>query len=107
MSDNPFPPTSRYFNLPVAEYTTRDGKRVAYLTRRFLPQPERFALLFERAVSQGERLDLIAASELGDPEQFWRIADANNAMYPDDLTAEPGSKIKITLPEGMPETPDA
>ena len=107
MSDNPFPPTSRYFGLPVAEYVTRDGKRAAYLTRRFLPQAANFMLLYERTVSEGERLDLIAAVELGDPEQFWRLADSNNAMYPDDLTAEAGSTIKVTLPEGVPEPPDA
>lgn len=107
MSENPFPPTSRYFGLPVAEYTRRDGKPAAYLTRRFLPQPERFVLLYERTVSEGERLDLIAAAELGDPEQFWRIADANNAMYPDELTATPGARIRITLPEGVPEAEDA
>lgn len=107
MSENPFPATSRYFGLAVAEYTTRDGKRATYLTRRFLPQPERFALLYERSVSEGERLDLIASAELGDPEQFWRIADANNAMYPDDLTAEAGTRIRITLPEGVPEAENA
>ena len=35
---------------------------------------------------QGDRLDNIAARYLGDPEQFWRICDANGAMRPDELT---------------------
>jgi hypothetical protein len=52
-------------------------------------------------VTQGERLDIIAATYLGDPEQFWRICDANNAMRPDELTETPGRQLRITLPEGI------
>ena len=40
----------------------------------------------------GDRLDLITARTLGDPEQFWRICDANDALDPDDL-AEPGRRL--------------
>jgi nucleoid-associated protein YgaU len=73
----------------------------AYLRRRFLPQPERFALLQTHTVTQGERLDNLTAAYLGDPEQFWRVADANRAMRPDDLIVV-GRVLRITLPEGIP-----
>jgi hypothetical protein len=97
-----FPITSRYYNTPIAKYDTPSGTPIAYLRRRFVPPQERFDLLLEHTVSQGERLDQIAAQYLGDPEQFWRIADANNAMQPDELTQPIGRHIRITMPEGIP-----
>jgi len=53
-------------------------------------------------VVEGDRLDNIAAANLGDPLAFWRICDSNNAMRPEDLTATPGAAIRITLPQGIP-----
>jgi hypothetical protein len=103
MSDtSSFPATSRYFNQPTSQYLRADGTLIVYLQRRFLPQPDRFALLQEHNVAQGDRLDNVTATYLSDPEQFWRVADANNAMQPDDLTATVGRKLRITLPEGIP-----
>jgi hypothetical protein len=99
-----FPPTSRYHAVPTAKLTLPDGREVAYLKRRLVPPPERFALLQEHAVSDGERLDHIAMRYLGDPEQFWRICDANGAMRPDELLNPVGRRIRITLPESIPGT---
>jgi hypothetical protein len=104
---NHFPPTSRYYGLDTATITAADGSTVIYVRRRFLPQPERFALLQEHEVTQGERLDNLTAKYLGDAEQYWRICDANAAMRPDDLTATIGRRLRITLPEGIPGTPNA
>jgi hypothetical protein len=97
-----FSTSSRYFAVGTSKLNTADGKTIVYLQRRFVPPPERFSLLEEHTVIKGERLDNITAQYLGDPEQFWRICDANAVMNPDELTARPGSKIRITLPEGMP-----
>ncbi|MDH3287857.1 MAG: LysM domain-containing protein [Betaproteobacteria bacterium] len=102
-----FPPTSRYFSVETTTLEAPDGKVIVYLKRRFLPQPERFALLQEHVVKQGERLDNITAQYLDDPEQFWRICDANRAMRPDGLTETIGRRLRITLPEGIPGTPNA
>ena len=104
---NPFPPTSRYFYLETATVQLADGKTVVYVRRRFVPSADRFTLIQEHAVVQGDRLDNITAKYLGDPEQFWRVADANNAMHPDELTATIGRRIRITLPEGIPGAPNA
>jgi len=105
MANYDFPPTSRYHGIPSATLTQPDGTPVAYLQRRFVPPSSRFALLRRHTVSEGERLDVIAARELGDPLAFWRLCDANDAMRPDELTAVIGRALRITLPEGIPATP--
>jgi hypothetical protein len=102
----PFSPTSRYYSTETATYETADGKMIRYVRRRFIPQPDRFTLIQEHVVTQGDRLDNITARYLSDPEQFWRICDANTAMRPDELTEEIGRRIRITLPEGIPGTPN-
>lgn len=102
---NLFPVTSRYHGIDTATLETVSGDTTIYLRRRFVPPPERFALLQEHTVTEGDRLDNITANYLGDPEQFWRICDANVAMRPDELTETVGSKLRITLPEGIPGGP--
>jgi len=102
-----FPPTSRYYGIETAMLKTIEGQTVVYLRRRFLPSADRFALLQLHTVSEGERLDNIAAKYLDDPEAFWRIADANAAMRPEELAEEIGRILRITLPEGIPGTPNA
>jgi hypothetical protein len=102
MATEHFPFTSRYHDLAIGEWTSPDGKTLKYVRRRFIPQPERFDLLVEHGVREGDRIDNIAAEYLGDPEQYWRICDANGAMRPEELTESIGSRIRITLPEGIP-----
>ena len=101
-----FPPTSRYAQTGTATLEVAPGVSIVYLMRRFVPPPERFALLQEHVVTQGERLDNVAAAYLGDPEQFWRVCDANRAMRPDDLMAV-GAILRLTLPEGIPAVANA
>jgi len=100
-----FPPASRYHGIETATLETADCKTIIYVRRRFCPPPERFALLQEHVVTQGERLDNITAHYLGDPEQFWRICDANRAQMPEELE-EIGRRLRITLPEGIPGLPN-
>jgi hypothetical protein len=104
----PFGPNSRYFKLPTAQLQLRpDGPVYTYVRRRFLPQADRLALLREYVVNQGDRLDNVTANFIGDPEQFWRLCDANNAMIPNELVATVGRKLRITLPQGIPGFPNA
>lgn len=97
-----FPPTSRYHTTPVTALVVPDGRVVACLRRRFVPPPERFAVLREHLVVQDDRLDRLAAHHLGDSEFFWRLCDANGALRPEELTETVGRWLRITLPEGVP-----
>jgi hypothetical protein len=94
-----FESTSRYYVLETATFTSPDGRVIAYKRRRFLPRGADLPLLVEVTVADGDRLDLITARTLGVPEQFWRVCDANDAMNPPDLTAEPGRRLRIPIPQ--------
>lgn len=97
-----FPAASRYHGLDVATLETRDGRTVAYLHRRFCPQPESLALVREHLVTDADRLDNLAATHLGDPLLFWRLCDANRALDPHELVHVVGRRLRLTLPEGVP-----
>jgi hypothetical protein len=94
-----FKSNSRYYLLNTAEHVMPDGTTVSYKRRRFLPQGEEMPVLGEVTVTQGDRLDLIAAQALGDPEHFWRICDANDGMNPSDLTSEIGKVLRVPVPQ--------
>lgn len=101
MTDPDLPPTSRYADVPVRTHLTADGRTVAHFARRLLPDPEVLSTIGHEVVRDGDRADLLAQRTLGDPEQWWRIADANTAFWPPDLFAEPGRRLRITLPQGL------
>ncbi|MEE4279086.1 MAG: hypothetical protein V2I82_11520 [Halieaceae bacterium] len=104
MTDGKFGKTSRYLNTPVATRETADGVQLRYLRRRFLPQPEALPLGYHTVV-QDDRLDRIAAGSLGDPQLWWRIADSNLALDPDELTRDLGRSLTIAI-EDEPPIPD-
>lgn len=105
---NTFPPNSRYASIPILAHDPGDGRpHIPYLGRRLVPQPDSHALLGEHSVASGDRLDNLAAAYLGDPELWWRIADANLAAHPDELTSIVGRRLRIAAPSGMPGVHDA
>src|SRR4030095_7121082 len=99
--------SSRYKDIPLATMEDNNGETIVYVRRRFIPQPNKFFLLEEHMVALGDRLDNIANQYLGDPERFWQICDSNVVIDPDELTENPGDKIRITLPEGIPGNTNA
>ena len=83
---------SRYENVATDTFTDASGQAIKFKRIRFIPDtPAQLAVI----VSQGERLDHIAQRIYQDPDLFWRICDANLALRPDDLVAQPGRAIKI------------
>ena len=91
-------PTSRYANVGTATHEA-DGRKIVYLRRRFVPLPSSGELIALHTVGEGERLDVIAARYFDDPELFWLLCDANQAMYPAELEGTPGRRLAIPLPQ--------
>jgi hypothetical protein len=100
-----FTSTSRYYGLDDTYFEDQAGHSIVYKQRRFLPQGANMPLLTEIVVTEGERLDLIAARTLGDPEHFWRVCDANNAMNPFALTDEIGRVVRVSPPQFQETSP--
>ena len=96
-----FPPESRYHGVPTSVIAGPGGRAITYLRRRFAPPPEAFHTQRLRRIRQGERLDQIAAVEIGNPEAFWMLCDANGSLWAEELEGE-GVALRITLPAGVP-----
>lgn len=93
-----FESTSRYAALETGTLKAPEGRDIPYKRRRFLPPRGFGPLLAEVTVAHGDRLDLITARVLGDPEQFWRVCDENVPMNPVDLTARVGEIVHVPVP---------
>jgi hypothetical protein len=92
-------PNSRYSGTGTALLALPDGRTVAFRLRRFLPQGQSLPLLAEVRAGRDERLDLFTYRTLGDPEHFWQVCDANNAMRPEDLTAGGERILRVSMPQ--------
>ncbi|MEU7469971.1 hypothetical protein AB0A94_15775 [Streptomyces sp. NPDC044984] len=103
---HPYPRTSRYHDAEIGIHRTADGTEVRYAKRRLLPplpdDPDDAQETQAHTVASGERPDLLAQRYFGDPGQWWRIADANPVLDPDELTAEAGRVIRVPLAGGFP-----
>lgn len=99
-----FPSNSRYYGLETATLERPGQTRIIYLRRRFVPSASAFQVVEQHTIVSGERPDHVAAQFLGDATLFWRLCDANDFMRPEQLTETPGSKIDITLPDGVTGT---
>jgi hypothetical protein len=88
---------SRYEKVATAEYSDSTGRVVRYKLTRFIPPTSADA---GHLVDDMERLDQIANRYYQDPERFWRICDANGALWPPDLVSTPNSIILIPPSEG-------
>jgi hypothetical protein len=100
-----FDATSRYHGIETGELTVVEvdgnARVLGYVRRRFVPGAAANSTLVLHPVVQGERLDQLATRYFGDPTQFWRICDANDALRPEELIEEPGKLVDIPLPGGL------
>jgi hypothetical protein len=101
-SGGPTNPSSRYYGAQTEPFMLPDGTPVMYLARRIVPQPPTYTAVQSYAVADGDRLDNLAATFLGDPILYWMICDASRAMDPDELTSQPGRTIVIPTASGTP-----
>lgn len=102
-----FSPSSRYIHTEIITVENESGEKIACIKRRIIPSVDHYFVLQKHILTEDERPDLLAHKYLNDAEKFWQIADANNVIHPAELTGEPGKKINITLPVGIPGNSNA
>jgi hypothetical protein len=88
---------SRYANVETTSLVDERGRELRFKVVRLIPDT---SPRFGYAVGSADRLDTIASEVFDDPERFWRICDANRAMWPASLTNRPGRVIGIPGSEG-------
>lgn len=88
---------TRYESVETASLVDERGRELRYKVVRTIPDT---APRYGYAVAAADRLDTIAFEVFDDPERFWRICDANRAMWPAELTSSPGRVIGIPGSEG-------
>ena len=98
----PTNPSSRYYGAQAEQFTLADGTPVMYLARRIIPQAATYTATQTYVIADGDRLDNLAATFLGDPLLYWMICDANSATDPDELTAQAGRTIVIPVASARP-----
>ena len=99
-----FDHTSRYYGLDTASLSLADGRAIAYVRRRFLPDGASLPTLTLVKALPGERIDLVANRVYGDPLMYWRLCDANNAMDPLQMLADAAGDPTASLRAAMPQT---
>ncbi len=76
---------SRYEKVATLTIVDAAGKVIPYKGIRQIPNAPG---IVGHRITADERLDHIAWQHYHDPEQFWRICDANLAIWPPDLLEE-------------------
>jgi hypothetical protein len=87
---------SRYEKVNTTQITDVTGRVINYKKIRFISPT---AGVVGYRMQAGDRLDRIANLSFRDPQRFWRICDANAAMWPDDLLIV-GAVLEIPPVEG-------
>lgn len=89
-------PGSRYAQAPVAVLQAADGTSRKVIQVSPQQAPYGFAFVSYQ-VKQGDTVQSLAAAFLGDPGQWWQIADANPEypLYDDRSAPQPGTVIRI------------
>jgi nucleoid-associated protein YgaU len=85
-------PTSRHDGAPTYPVDL-DGDAVAVELYQPRVAPATPAVLVHQ-VQSSDRLDLLAARYFGSPFEYWRIADANPSLVPEDIL-DPGAQLAI------------
>lgn len=88
---------SRYEHVGEVEANDASGRPVRYKRTRFISDLPVRGL---HVTKDGDRLDRLAFDAFADVERWWLIADANAAIWPGEVLAEPGRVID--MPGGAP-----
>ncbi len=93
-----FPPNSRYYSARIRQRVTADGAVETFVGRRIIPATSRYRPLDHYRTPTNDRIDRVANRFYGDPEQYWRICDANGDVDPARAAAPEGRLLLIPMP---------
>lgn len=86
-----FDVNSRYKKLPLIYRQDARGRTVAVVP---VPEAPVQTIRGHHLLKQGQRVDHLANAYLANPVGFWRIAEANDVMWPEALT----ERAEIAIP---------
>lgn len=96
-----FPPNSRYYLVPERWRIAADGTEERFLARRIIPEQARYQVLDRYRPQIGERIEQVASAVFGDPEQYWKLCDANGSEEPAGATSPEGRLLIVPMPIEM------
>ena len=82
---------SRYAGLPTVTATGAEGREVAAVTLRVIPETPGTPTL----VKSGDKLDVMADRRYRDGTRGWHIADANSELEANALVTRDGRVIAV------------
>ena len=85
--------TSRYFGLPIYNVTDSNGASVPTVPARPPTPPAPSVMLYRHRVTAGETIESLSFRYYGASDVWWRIAEANDIIFPTDLPA--GTPLNI------------
>lgn len=74
-----------------------------HLRLRFVPASDRFTVVQEHRVAAVSGL-IISQRRMADPEQYWRLCDANDTVRLGNAVERLDAVVHIALPEGVTGT---
>lgn len=83
---------SRYEKVEDYKFKRSDGSEVLLKKKRTMKEPGSRMI---HTVQEGERTDILAHRYYRDPLKFWKLADGNSEVNPEDLLEVPGDKILV------------
>ena len=98
---SPFDAQSRYSGVALGVLQRRaDEPGQPYVLRRFIGAPSAFTLAAVHVAAALDRPDALGMRYLADPLLYWRIADANAVIDPNELTDTLGRRVAIPVITG-------
>jgi hypothetical protein len=87
--------SSRYYSQTPVDVTTKDRRHIRAINLRRLPSVTGTPV----QVKGNDRLDIIAQQKYSNSTMFWHVADANTALWANDLVKKTDRVKIIEVPD--------
>jgi hypothetical protein len=91
--------TSRHYGQDIYDAADASGVSHPTISQRPVAPPTLETAVFHHVITAGESIEYLAWRYFGLSDAWWRIADANPAMFPHDLPV--GSVVAIPQPSAV------